>query len=328
MKDVYHAPSGTLATLRETVKILMENVSLFIERYSGIGPDLQIRLLLSIVTLAGLWVARRVAGRILRRKVSDPRGLFLWQRTASYIAVIVGLIILARIWFQSFAGLATFLGLASAGIAIALRELIANIAGWFYIILRRPFVLGDRIEVAGVRGDVVDIRVLGFSLMEVGKWVAADQSTGRIVHVPNGKVFSEHIANYTSGTNHIWEEVPVLITFESDWRKAKSILEDIMSEVVQDATELTSVRSDEAGRYLIYQGVSTPIVYTSVQSSGVLLTTRFPVQPRQRRASVQKVWETILGAFAEHGDIDFAYPTTRFYRGGDTVFQDPQDQQN
>lgn len=290
------------------------SVSAFVERMTGMGEDLQVRLLLTFATVAGLWVARRVAGRILRRRVAEPRSLFLWQRTASYLAVLLGLVLLARVWFRSFSGLATFLGLASAGIAIALRELIANIAGWFYIILRRPFVLGDRIELAGVRGDVVDIRVLGFSLMEVGKWVAADQSTGRIVHMPNGKVFSEHIANYTSGTDHIWEEVPVLITFESDWRKAKGILEDIMSEVVQDATELTSVRSDEAGRYLIYQGVSTPIVYTSVQSSGVLLTARFPVNPRQRRGSVQNVWETILDSFSEHPDIDLAYPTTRFYR--------------
>ncbi|OPL18241.1 MAG: hypothetical protein AVO35_06320 [Candidatus Aegiribacteria sp. MLS_C] len=277
------------------------------------GTDMQTRVLLTLASIAGLWVARRVAGRVLKRRVQDPKSLFLWRRTASYIAVITGLVMLARIWFHSFSGLATFLGLASAGIAIALREIIANIAGWFYIILRRPFVLGDRIEVAGVRGDVVDIRVLGFSLMEVGRWVAADQSTGRIVHVPNGKVFSEHVANYSSGTNHIWEEVPVLITFESDWRKAKGIMEDIMSGIVQDATELTSVRSDEAGRYLIYQGISTPIVYTSVESSGVLLTARFPVRPRQRRGSVQNVWETLLDAFAEHDDIDFAYPTTRFY---------------
>lgn len=292
---------------------MTEEVAAFVERFTGMGTDMQTRVLLTLASIAGLWVARRVAGRVLKRRVQDPKSLFLWRRTASYIAVITGLVMLARIWFHSFSGLATFLGLASAGIAIALREIIANIAGWFYIILRRPFVLGDRIEVAGVRGDVVDIRVLGFSLMEVGRWVAADQSTGRIVHVPNGKVFSEHVANYSSGTNHIWEEVPVLITFESDWRKAKGIMEDIMSGIVQDATELTSVRSDEAGRYLIYQGISTPIVYTSVESSGVLLTARFPVRPRQRRGSVQNVWETLLDAFAEHDDIDFAYPTTRFY---------------
>ena len=290
------------------------DLSSFIHDLTGIDPALQTRIILTLSVIAGLWVARRVTGRVLSRKVGDPRSLFLWQRTTTYLAVVLGILLTTRVWFRSFSGLGTFLGLASAGIAIALRELIANIAGWFYIILRKPFTLGDRIEVAGVRGDVVDIRVLGFSLMEVGNWVAADQSTGRIVHVPNGSVFSEHIANYTSGTDHIWEEVPVLITFESDWRKAKGIIEDVMTRLMTDTGDITRVRSDEAGRYLIYKGVSTPIVYTSVENSGVLLTARYPVEPRKRRGSVQEVWESILDAFAEHEDIDFAYPTTRFYR--------------
>lgn len=292
---------------------MFDNVITFIENVTGIDQNLQTKLLYTILVVAGLWVIRRMFGRSLSRRIREPKSLFLWQRISTYLAVVIGLLLLARIWFRSFSGLATFLGLASAGIAIALREIIANIAGWFYIIIRRPFVLGDRIELAGVRGDVVDIRVLGFSLMEVGNWVAADQSTGRIVHVPNGKLFSEHVANYTSGTDHIWEEVPVLITFESDWRKAKGLIENIMSGLIVDANDITSVRSDEAGRYLIYRGVSTPIVYTSVESSGILLTARFPVEPRKRRGSVQEVWESILDSFAEHDDIDLAYPTTRFY---------------
>ncbi|MFO8182601.1 MAG: mechanosensitive ion channel [Candidatus Aegiribacteria sp.] len=292
---------------------MFDDVVIFIENVTGLEQNLQTKILFTILVIAGLWVIRRLFVRAHSRKIREPKSLFLWQRLSTYLAVAIGLLLLARIWFRSFSGLATFLGLASAGIAIALREIIANIAGWFYIIMRRPFVLGDRIELAGVRGDVVDIRVLGFSLMEVGNWVAADQSTGRIVHMPNGKLFSEHVANYTSGTDHIWEEVPVLITFESDWRKAKVLIEDILSGLIVDASEITRVRSNEAGRYLIYRGVSTPIVYTSVESSGVLLTARFPVEPRKRRGSVQEVWESILDSFAEHDDIDLAYPTTRYY---------------
>lgn len=266
-----------------------------------------------MVIVAGLWVARRVAFRVIGRRVTEPRSRFIYQRTAGYLVILLGLILVGRVWLRGFSSLATFLGLASAGIAIALREIIANIAGWFYIMLRRPFSLGDRIEVGGARGDVVDIRVLGFSLLEVGNWVAADQSTGRIVHVPNGKVFSESVANYTSGTRHIWEEVGVLVTFESDWRAARKLMEDILEKVVEDASELTGMRQGDDRRYLIYRGASTPIVYTSVEDSGVLLTARFPVRPRQRRGAVEEFWEGILDGFAGRDDIDFAYPTTRFY---------------
>ena len=293
---------------------MLEKAVVFIENVTGVAAGHQYKILLSLMVLAALWVLRRVLKRYVSRKLQDQKSIFLWRRTISYITVITGLIIILRIWFSGLSGLATFLGLASAGIAIALKEIIVNIAGWFYIIFRKPFVLGDRIEVSGVRGDVADVRVLGFSLVEVGNWVNADQSTGRIIHVPNGRVFSDSIANYTSGTRHIWEEVPVLITFESDWRRAKKIIGEAVNEVVKDSAEITGVQSGDRNRFLIYQGVTTPIVYTSVKESGVLLTARFPVEPRNRRGSVEELWENILVRFAQHDDIDFAYPTTRFYR--------------
>ena len=78
-------------------------------------------------------------------------------------------------------------------------------------------------------GDVIDIRLFQFSINEIGNWVDADQSTGRIIHIPNGIVFTEPQANYTAGFQYIWNEIPVLVTFESDWKKAKQILTDIVN---------------------------------------------------------------------------------------------------
>ena len=94
------------------------------------------------------------------------------------------------IWFAGLERLATFAGILGAGLAVALHDTIANIAGFLFIMLRRPFEVGDRIEIEGVAGDVIDIRVFQFSLLEIGNWVDADQSTGRIVQVPNGKVLT------------------------------------------------------------------------------------------------------------------------------------------
>ena len=74
---------------------------------------------------------------------------------------------------------------------------------------------------------LIDLRIFQFTLMEIGNWVDADQSTGRIVHVPNGSVFVTPLANYAKGFQYIWNEIPVLVTFESDWRRAKEILEGI-----------------------------------------------------------------------------------------------------
>jgi len=160
----------------------------------------------------------------------------------------------------------------------------------------------------------VDIRVFQFTIVEIKNWVDADQSTGRIVHIPNSKILREEIANFTTGFEYIWNEIPVLVTFESNWRKAKQLLEDIARTHCEAFTpEAERQLRKTAQRYLIIAGKLTPIVYTSVRDCGVLLTMRFLTKARQRRGNEQAIWEAILDAFAQHPDIDFAYPTTRFY---------------
>ena len=189
-----------------------------------------------------------------------------------------------------------------------------NLAGWLFLVWRRPFNVGDRIQIGEHRGDVIDVRIFQFTIMEIGNWVDADQSTGRIIHVPNGKIFREAQANYTQAFHYIWNEIPVLVTFESDWRKAKGIL----LKVATDKALHLSIEAQEqirraARQFMIFYTHLTPIVYTSVADSGVLLTIRYMCEPTRRRTSAEDIWETVLTEFAAHDDIDFAYPTTRFY---------------
>jgi small-conductance mechanosensitive channel len=199
-------------------------------------------------------------------------------------------------------------------LAIALQGPLTDLAGWLFILSRRPFEVGDRIEIGKYAGDVVDIRIFQFTLLEIGNWVDADQSTGRVLHVPNRNVFSETLANYNKGFEYIWHEIPVLITFESNWEKAKAILTEITNRDAAHLSEDAAERVRQAAhRLMIMYSKLTPIVYTRVEASGVLLTIRYLCDPRRRRSTEQALWEDILRAFAEHPDIEFAYPTQRFY---------------
>lgn len=180
--------------------------------------------------------------------------------------------------------------------------------------IRKPFDVGDRIQIGSVSGDVIDLRIFQFTIMEIGNWVDADQSTGRIIHVPNGKVFTDFQANYSTGFNYIWNELGVLVTFESDWEKAKKILTDILNKHAENLTEDVQKKIKETSRrFMIFYSVLTPIVYTSVKDSGVMLTMRYLCDVRKRRISAATIWEEVLIEFAKHDNIDFAYPTTRFY---------------
>ncbi len=286
----------------------------FIENYIGLSPQHQSQILVSVITVLVIWIIQRTIIKFLVNRIEDPPVRYQWQKVIKYISVTIALILLIRIWFGAFTSLGTYFGLLSAGLAIAFKDLLVNMVGWMFILTRQPFKVGDRIEINNITGDVIDIRLFQFSVIEIGNWVDADQSTGRIINIPNGIIFSTPQANFTLGFEYIWHEIPVLVTFESDWKKAKKILTEIITEHSGDFSQNAAEQLRKASRkFLIYYKNLTPIVYTTVKDSGVLLTIRFICHVRQRRTLEEKIWEDILERFAKHDDIDFAYPTQRFF---------------
>jgi len=293
---------------------VVKNGFTWVEQVTSLSPHTQRSVLISVLLVAVVMGARALALRIMRARIQDVRIRYRWRKTITYISVVVGFILVGRIWSEGIGELATFLGLLSAGLAIALKDPIVNLGGWLFIIWRRPFVVGDRIQMGDHAGDVIDQRIFQFIILEIGNWVAADQSTGRIIHVPNGLVFREPLANYTRGMQYIWNEIAVLVTFESDWKKAKQILDEIIQEHAREVVEEAERQMQKASRqFMIFYSTLTPTVYTDVRDSGVMLTMRYLTHPRRRRGTAQAIWEDVLTRFGEHDDIDFAYPTTRYY---------------
>ncbi|MCO6474375.1 MAG: mechanosensitive ion channel family protein [Melioribacteraceae bacterium] len=285
-----------------------------LEKYFGLSPELQWKITLTLMIIAILWLIQKLIINFLIGNLEDLKQRYKWKKFSLYLTVLFGSIILIRVWFGVFDNFGTFLGLFSAGLAIALKDPIVNIVGWLFILIRQPFKLSDRIEINGIKGDVIDIRIFQFSVIEIGNWVDSDQSTGRIIHLPNGYIFSFPQANYTAGFEYIWNEIPVLVTFESNWKKAKQILTEIINNSAEKLSEQAERQIKEtAKKFLIFYSKLTPIVYTSVKDSGVLLTRRYICHARSRRGSEEEIWEKILNRFDENEDIDFAYPTTRFY---------------
>ena len=285
-----------------------------LQRLTNLDAGLLTKLLESVISIGALWLLQRLLIWLVFRRLESPRLRYRWRKVINYTAVALGVVVVARVWLLGLTSLATFLGLVSAGLAIALSDIVTGLAGWVFILTRRPFEVGDRIEIGEYRGDVIDQRPFAFSLMEIGNWVHADQSTGRIVHIPNGRVLREPLANYSQGFDYIWHELPVMVTFESDWEKAKAILNEAVTEHAESLSDSAARRVRMAARrYYIVFSKLTPIVYLSVEDSGVLLTIRFLCQPRRRRGTSEAIWEHVLREFAKHDDIDLAYPTQRIY---------------
>ncbi len=290
----------------------LENFRQNIGEYFYGSPDLIANIAITLVTVLVLWLLRLILIRIINRNISSTRQKYRWRKNASYSTGFLGLLIIGVIWFEGLQSVGTFLGLLSAGLAIALRDPVTDFAGWMFINLRSPFDVGDRIQIGEVKGDIIDIRIFKFTVLEIGNWVQADQSTGRVVHVPNHQVFTEPLANYTSDFEFIWNELEVLITFESDWKKTKKMLQEIADKHMKDFIDHAERQVQRANKsYLVKYRYLTPIVYTDVKESGVNLTIRHLCDPRKRRSVGQGMWEDILDMVDENNDIDLAYPTMR-----------------
>jgi small-conductance mechanosensitive channel len=276
-----------------------------------VTDETQRNLLISAFVVMLILLSRRAILTLVTKRVEAQGVRYRWSKSTAYAAWVLALLILVQVWFEAIQSLGTFLGLLSAGLAIALKDLVADVAGWIFILWRRPFELGDRIEVAGHKGDVVDRTIFQFTVMEVGNWIDADQSTGRLIHIPNFVIFTQPLANYIAGFPYLWNELKVGVTFESDWRKAKGILEKLAEGLAVDLRhDNPAPRRKDDDRFLIRYRKLTPIVYTTVEDSGIVLTLRYICGPRERRGTAARLWEEILDAFARETDIDFA-PTQR-----------------
>ncbi len=289
----------------------------FLSEQFGISSATEAKLIASVLTIVVLVVGRWLVLRAVHQAFEETWVAYRARKVATYTATVIGLGVFAWIWVDAFNDFSTFLGLLSAGIAISLADVLKNMAGWVYILSRRPFRVGDRIEIDGTKGDVVDIRLFRFSLMEVGNWVDAEQSTGRLIHVPNGTLFTQQVANYTEGFEYIWHEIPVLVTFESDRRRARAIIERAVAQHAPNVEQSAGTRIRETARsYHIKIGALTPIVYLSVEDSGVLLTARFLVAARNQRGVAEAIWESILEALDAEPTVELAYATVRTYLHG------------
>jgi small-conductance mechanosensitive channel len=212
------------------------------------------------------------------------------------------------------------IGVFLAGVAFSMRDIFSNIVGWLLIISGKGFSQGDRVKIENLTGDVIDIGILRTTLAEIGDWVGADQSTGRLVSIPNSLALTQPIYNYTQGYDFIWHEIKILVTFESDWQRAENIIAEVAQRDFEQKKEqiqerLRRVRS----RYLVRYNFISPKVYVLIADSGVQLALRYLVRARRRRTLEDSLSREILLRFKQEPSIEFAYPTIRVFRQGEDV---------
>lgn len=288
----------------------MDTITDKLANFLPLNTDQLHKLYITIAIILILRIISLVTSKTAAKRITDIHRLYNWRKAITIIAHVFGILIIGRIWIEEFRHLLTILGIISVGIAIAYKEIFMNITGGLFILWRGLFREGDRIQIGEHHGDVIGFGLFYFTLMEIGGGVTSEQSSGRIIKVPNGMIINNPIINYNRCFPYIWNEIPVRLTPESNRKEAEQLLLNIAQKVnlpsADDARKCFRRKSDEI---IIYRHLD-PAVYLSVRTerpAGIILTLRYLCDPRQRRNTEKVIWDEILDVFDKNTAIHLAF---------------------
>ncbi len=184
---------------------------------------------LILVYVVYLIISKTARKALLIRSKSpkEKNNVKLFISLVKYCFYVIAFLVVIFVLTGSLAGLGVSAGLLTAALGWSLQRPITGIAAWIMILVRKPFQIGDRILIGNTRGDVVDISLTHVYLSEVGGTTAAEESSGRVILIPNSILFEQKIINYTLQDEFILDEIDTLVTYESDLEKIKKICNQV-----------------------------------------------------------------------------------------------------
>jgi len=275
------------------------------------------KLVAIIVGVAIIWTITQFVGKAMSANIDDTRVRYKSKKAISYFGYFLVIILILVVFSDRLSGFTVALGVAGAGIAFALQEVIASVAGWLAILFGGFYKTGDRVQLGGIKGDVIDIGVLRTTVMEIGQWVNADLYNGRIVRIANSFVFKEPVFNYSTDFPFLWDEIRLPVQFGSDYQQMKNMLNSVAAEIVGGYT--ATARQEWAGmvkKYMIEDASTEPMVTLAANDNWVEFTLRYTVDFKKRRSTKDLLFTRILDEVDKsNGKIKFASATFQLVEG-------------
>ena len=263
------------------------------------------------VGAAIIWLIIKAIQRNLFSKIKDMDNRYRAKKFSGFIGYLFVIVLITIVFSDKLGGLTVAMGVAGAGIAFALQEVIASFAGWLAILFGGFYKTGDRVQLGGIKGDVMDIGVLRTTIMETGQWVDGDLYNGRIVLLANSFVFKEPVFNYSGDFPFLWDEIKIPVKYGSNYAKTKAILLSIGKGVVGELSEQSIIKwRDLQNKYRLEDAQTEPMVSMTANDNWVEFTLRYIVNYKKRRATKTELFTRILHEFEEsHGEIAMASTT-------------------
>ncbi|MCH5336141.1 MAG: mechanosensitive ion channel [Campylobacter sp.] len=263
---------------------------------------------------------------IARKYIKDSERYYTAAKIINFINVNTILLILLFAYIENITYLVTILGFASAGLAIAMKDMFMSMLGWCVIIFGGSFRVGDRIKVIQndftYVGDIIDISFLRITIYEEITWESytRNRRSGRIIFIPNNYVFTDLIANYTHhGMRTVLDGIDITITFDSNLDKASKIVENIVTQRSKNFTELarkTMLKLQD--EYSIKNLKVEPRFFMFFENWGMRISAWYMTNSYAALALRSTISKEIIKEFNKHEDIKIAYPSQNLYLGKNT----------
>lgn len=276
---------------------ILEEFSEYVGKDIGINKEYIHLTILTILAVLFFDLIKLATRKIYSQlPVSDKKKYFRNRKIKISLTIICWLVVIL-IWKEQIKSLITLISFVSAAVTIALREIIFNFFAGIYINAKKIFEIEDRIEIKGIKGDVITMHSLGFEMLEIADGNEYEQSTGKIVHIPNSAVFSEPTKNFTKAFKYIWDEIKINIELDSDVEETKSYIYNILAniEILKEIPKKMENQVDDVTvQYRIYYNKLEPIIYTRIDESHIELSLRYLVHPKKIRIVQNEIYLKVL----------------------------------
>jgi small-conductance mechanosensitive channel len=249
----------------------------------------------AIVGILVIHTGFRLLERTLPRHFGQGDARYRVRKFVVFSGYLAILLFLALLFEDRLGRLSFALGVAGAGVAVALQDVLASIAGAFSIGFSKLYTVGDRVQIGDTRGDVIDIGLLRTTLMEIGSWVGRDLYSGRIVRIPNNTVLKNSVFNYSQGFRFIWDQVKVVFTISSDAALAREMIlrvaKDVVGEYLVEAQKSWNAVSED---YRAENPPIEPFVALAVTGGSMEFTVNYVVDYTQRTFVQDRMFTKIV----------------------------------
>ena len=253
------------------------------------------KIVVSLLVILLVIIVVRLIQRALGRYVQNSDRRYRMRKMVTFFGYLLIVFLLTLVFSDKLSSLTVAFGVTGAGIAFALQEVIASVAGWVAMSFGSLYRIGDRIQLGGIKGDVIDIGVLRTTLMECGGWISGDLYNGRIVRVSNSFIFKEPVFNYSADFPFLWDEIIMPVRYGSDYTLARGIFQEVLEEVTGDyASRSKAIWSQMTEKYRIEDLKVEPVVTLITNDNWVEYTLRYVVDYKNRRTTKDMICERVL----------------------------------